>query len=105
MDKGKLLFLGQLPFCFGVWVKGRTIRKGMENDSQGKERRRVIWKKKKQEGVSWRQAWRQGPECGCAWEDLAHRQRQGKQHSTLVRRALEAWWRSASSGLDAESIG
>lgn len=28
----------------------------MENDSQGKERRRVIWKKKKQEGVSWRQA-------------------------------------------------
>ena len=77
----------------------------MENDSQGKERRRVIWKKKKQEGVSWRQAWRQGPECGGAWEDLAHRQRQGKQHNTLVRRALEAWWRSASSGLDAESIG
>jgi len=65
MDKGKLLFLGQLPLCFGVWVKGGTIRKGMENDSQGKERRRVIWKKKKQEGVSWRQAWRQGPECGC----------------------------------------
>ena len=30
---------------------------------------------------------------------------QGKQHSTLVRRGLEAWWRSASSGLDAESIG
>ena len=32
MDKGKLLFLGQLPLCFGVWVKGGTIRKGMEND-------------------------------------------------------------------------
>lgn len=60
----------------------------MENDSQGKERRRVIWKKKKQEGVSWRQAWRQGPECGCVGEDLVYGQRQGKQHRTLVRRAL-----------------
>ena len=78
----------------------------MENDSQGKERRRVIWKKKKQEGVSWRQAWRQGPECGCGGGKIWYMGKwQGKQHSTLLRRGLEAWWRSASSGLDAESIG
>lgn len=38
-------------------------------------------------------------------EDLVYGKWQGKQHSTLVRRGLEAWWRSASSGLDAESIG
>ena len=60
----------------------------MENDSQGKERRRVIWKKKKQEGVSWRQAWRQGPECGCGGgEDLVYGQvaRQTTQYLSKKR--------------------
>ncbi len=45
-----MLFLGQLPLCFGVWVKGGTIRKGTETNLQEEEREYSVWKKKKEEG-------------------------------------------------------